>query len=703
MALGVTVDFNANLAKFSGQMDKLSGQLDKFQKNTESMASKVNKTLAGLGVGISAAGFGALVKAGIDTADMLSKLSTRTGVAVEELAGLKLAADLSDTSLESVGRAVNKLSIFMGQYSEDAKVLGLTAKNTTDAFLQFADLFSSIDDDARRAALGNKVLGRSYAELAPLLMQGSDALRDQIAQGKEYLPVTTEMANKSAAFNDRITELYANLEKYKILLAGPVVNAVLDFANAVEFANEVTDGFKPFAWMEAEIVAEHGGRLEYLNDEINETKGALARLQNQGLAGSVVDAIFGGATAEELDAKLIKLEKMRDALLAQDKPKPKNVPSNAVIDSVVQTGSGGSSKSGGKSGNNAETNRLKSINEIIAGLQRDIEISKLSEDQQRRMLEMSSALKNARGAEVKTITDLVNAKYDQIEIDRRQSEQWAQLVEDANAYYDLRKEISDFERSNTISTAGLSSLIGKTQDSLTAGIIDEGQAKQLFDQLGRAYNDGFIDPAIDGTDKLSEYAIQGARNMQTAFADFLFDPFEDGMSGMLESFGNTVRRMAADAASAQIMEALFGKTGVSDGGGLLGAAFSSLLGAFGGSASGAMGGSASFAMGGIMTDHGALPLNKYASGGIANRPQLALFGEGSMNEAYVPLPDGRSIPVTMSGNTGNTYNVSISVQGGNSPDETGRRIGEAFIRTIARDEINNQSRPGNRLNPTTKF
>jgi TP901 family phage tail tape measure protein len=54
-----------------------------------------------------------------------------------------------------------------------------------------------------------------------------------------------------------------------------------------------------------------------------------------------------------------------------------------------------------------------------------------------------------------------------------------------------------------------------------------------------------------------------------------------------------------------------------------------------------------FAKGGIMTSQGAAPLKKYARGGIANSPQLAMFGEGSQPEAYVPLPDGRRIPVAM--------------------------------------------------------
>lgn len=50
-----------------------------------------------------------------------------------------------------------------------------------------------------------------------------------------------------------------------------------------------------------------------------------------------------------------------------------------------------------------------------------------------------------------------------------------------------------------------------------------------------------------------------------------------------------------------------------------------------------------------MTSDGPLPLRKYAGGGIARSPQLAMFGEGSSPEAYVPLPDGRRIPVAMSG------------------------------------------------------
>lgn len=75
----------------------------------------------------------------------------------------------------------------------------------------------------------------------------------------------------------------------------------------------------------------------------------------------------------------------------------------------------------------------------------------------------------------------------------------------------------------------------------------------------------------------------------------------------------------------------------------------------------AMGGLFAFEKGGIMTPEGAVPLRAYSTGGIATSPQLALYGEGSMNEAYVPLPDGQNIPVVMTGG-GNGANVEINIE-----------------------------------------
>jgi lambda family phage tail tape measure protein len=106
-----------------------------------------------------------------------------------------------------------------------------------------------------------------------------------------------------------------------------------------------------------------------------------------------------------------------------------------------------------------------------------------------------------------------------------------------------------------------------------------------------------------------------------------------------------------------------------------------------------------FASGGIMTQQGPLQLRRYAAGGIASSPQMAIYGEGSRPEAYVPLPDGRSIPVTMKGGSEmgsvvvNVDASGSSVEGNNGQaNQLGKVIGAAV-----QAELIKQRRPGGLL------
>jgi hypothetical protein len=59
--------------------------------------------------------------------------------------------------------------------------------------------------------------------------------------------------------------------------------------------------------------------------------------------------------------------------------------------------------------------------------------------------------------------------------------------------------------------------------------------------------------------ELEQFGIQAARNMQTAFADFLFDPFKDGLKGMLRGFTDMLRRMLAELLARQLLLGFFGQ------------------------------------------------------------------------------------------------------------------------------------------------
>lgn len=102
-----------------------------------------------------------------------------------------------------------------------------------------------------------------------------------------------------------------------------------------------------------------------------------------------------------------------------------------------------------------------------------------------------------------------------------------------------------------------------------------------------------------------------------------------------------------------------------------------------------------------MAKGGMIP--KYGMGGVATEPTY-LVGEGKNHEAVVPLPDNRSIPVKLQGNTGGTNNVTVNVDatGGSTTTSVGdaqaRQLGQ-MVAAAVQAEIIDQKRPGGILSP----
>jgi len=91
-----------------------------------------------------------------------------------------------------------------------------------------------------------------------------------------------------------------------------------------------------------------------------------------------------------------------------------------------------------------------------------------------------------------------------------------------------------------------------------------------------------------------------------------------------------------------------------------------------------------------------------AKGGIVTGPTTALIGEGGMNEAVVPLPNGRAIPVDMKGASGGNVNSNVTVNvtnegdGGNTDPDGPAKLGKA-IDTAVRKVIMDERRSGGLL------
>jgi hypothetical protein len=244
-------------------------------------------------------------------------------------------------------------------------------------------------------------------------------------------------------------------------------------------------------------------------------------------------------------------------------------------------------------------------------------------------------------------------------------------------------------------------------DALTSGIN-----KLVFPNASTASGTGAVNAAAaTGEDALmgldtnanalkysfSALQTQGVQQTTQAMSNQVAQMVTQGsVQGATTSSLGTLANAAMAAASALAQVA--GGSGSSGIGGAIGGLFSaSNAGSAGGysftmpnsasiEGSGALFGTSAgmglgaFANGGIMTSRGVAQLRKYANGGIANSPQLALYGEGSMAEAYVPLPDGRSIPVTLKtqGNSGNNANASSGAAPAvtvNVINQTGQSVG----------------------------
>jgi hypothetical protein len=109
-----------------------------------------------------------------------------------------------------------------------------------------------------------------------------------------------------------------------------------------------------------------------------------------------------------------------------------------------------------------------------------------------------------------------------------------------------------------------------------------------------------------------------------------------------------------------------------------------------------------FANGGVLSGG----FKAFANGGTVSQPTLGLVGEGKYNEAVVPLPDGRSIPVTgATGSTENniTVNVTIDSDGNAKSDtnsgmdgDTAKQLGYMVSQAVQM-ELVDQKRPGGLL------
>lgn len=230
--------------------DETRAAFDSMRKNIEDAQAPL-LSFQNLAGAIGAGALIAMEKSAIDAGDEMFTLSQKTGIAVQDLAGLELAAKMNGASLDSVANGVKHLSTYMfdaasgTQANADVlRVLGITAKEPLSAMEQLADKFTTMQDGAEKSALAVKLFGKSGTDMIPLLDGGSAALRDMINEGQRLNPVTQQFAANANTFNDNLDRIQTAAKGNATIMANEFLPALNNTAEAILKASDNAGIFK---------------------------------------------------------------------------------------------------------------------------------------------------------------------------------------------------------------------------------------------------------------------------------------------------------------------------------------------------------------------------------------------------------------------------------------------------------------------------
>lgn len=633
------VDLALRTAKLQSGINKANKTLGTLEKNSKRIGGVINKAF---GV-IAAGGVGVLIKRSFDAVDALAKTADKIGTTTEALGGLRLAANLSGVETNVLDKAMQRLLVSVTDAEAGLSTavdafaaLGLESKDLInlrpeDVFKRVADGIQNLGSRTEQLGVLNDIFGAKGTGLINLLDQGSSALDEAIEKVTGYGSALNRIDSKQIEnANDAFTETKAAVSGIGNALA--VTLAPL-LENTAESLNENVAGAQGFR-----------NEMRLMVDVAVNFVG----LMQDGFRGiQIVLAAVKGGVAALREGFFTFLQEGESALVSF---------SNSIIGGV-----------------------LKPIEAVLRAL------SAFSTSAQDALQSIQGFRLGVSGA---FADEILNARKD-IQLAKNEAEalllgelpsdELRRRVEEAytRAAQEAQKQVAKINESIS-GGRGTTSIREVTQgeETTTSTAKVEQAAKDSAEKVDVILTQ--VDERTQETvDTVGTLADEMARDIQNSLSDFLFDPFAEGTDGMVDQFANTLKRMAADLAASAItdqLKGIFSNIGAGAGGGEAGGggagAFASIASFF-------------FADGGIMTNNGPLRLNRYASGGIARSPQLAMFGEGSGAEAFVPLPDGRSIPVSMEGG-GQNITINVSTPNAESFRQSRSKLAADLRRSIQR-------------------
>lgn len=191
---------------------------------------------------------GAIAKLATDAIDLGGKfddLSKRTGVSAEELQRLDYVAKQNGSSIEALVGGLQKLAVARQKALEDPggeqgkafQDLGISIEEIArlspeQLFYRIADAVKNQGAAVNNAASMSALLGRSFGELVPMMVEGGDGLRAMSDEATRLgVVLSTDTIKKLDALGDKLTSLKAQSVSWAATFA---INVVSGFEALIE-------------------------------------------------------------------------------------------------------------------------------------------------------------------------------------------------------------------------------------------------------------------------------------------------------------------------------------------------------------------------------------------------------------------------------------------------------------------------------------
>jgi len=673
MSLGtLTIDIAANLARLESDLGKANRISQKFAEDQKRRYAAVGKLIGTAIAGLATGAFAGWIKESIDAADAANETAQSIGISIEAYQGLSYAASTAGVEQEGLTGALTKFNKTISQAAAGGKKqaaafadIGVSVRDsnghlkTADGLmLEVADKFAGYTDGANKVALAQDLFGKSGAKLIPLLNSGRDGITQLTTQAQRLgLVMSQEAANAADNFNDGLTALegvsrgWANNLAADLLPAlNDIVGLLLDLADNSNTAAEKTSGLGTTLKVLTALAIATGAELAAEGTRI----AAYAAIVNQAAHGEFSSAVQtfkdGNADIDEIRAKAdTRIDKLFNGDFEKEGAQA-SAAAGAIKKALERSNT--EQDKGAKAAEKAAAaidKQVKALQEQAATVgmtTSQTALYKLAQDGA-----TESQLKSATAA--LAIVDAYDKSQKAIKDHTERVENFNRVQE--STFTDGQKLLNDYQTS-----------VETLRKSLNAGDIDQAQYDNVMDGLDKGLSKS-QDKLAETKDIMSVFADEAARNMQGAFADFLFDPFADGVGGMAANFGKVIQRMIAEAAAAQLMDSLFGaisKDTGSRGGGLISAGLSAAGSYFGFAGGKAVG--------------GPVEAGKLYEVGENNAPEMFM---SNGRQYMIPGNSGSIKPQGMSGDR------STQIFNINTPDANSFRASQRQIARRAKQQL----------------